>query len=56
MAKMTKAQCRKRINESIIKLGKVADYMRVQTDMTKADQNLLSGIFLDLHKLRKKLD
>lgn len=56
MAKMTKAQARKRINECIIKLGKVADYMRVQTNLTKADQTLMSNLFLDLHKLRKKLD
>jgi len=56
MAKMTKAQARKRINEAIVKLSKVSDYMLVHTNMTKADQNLLSGIFLDLHKLRKKLE
>lgn len=56
MAKMTKTQARKRINEAIIKLSKVADYMLVHTTITPADQRLMNGIFLDLHKLRKKLE
>lgn len=56
MAKMTKTQCRSRINECIIKLSKVADYMRVSTNMTKADQTVFNNLFMDLQKLRKKLD
>jgi hypothetical protein len=47
VAKITKAQARKRCNEAIIKMDKVYSFMRLH-DATKADLTRMNGLFLDL--------
>lgn len=56
MAKMTKAQARKRLNESIMKLSNVFQFGQISGLLSKSDLNKLSLAMLDLHNLRKKFE
>lgn len=47
MAKITKAQARKRVNEAIIKMDKVYSFMRLN-GASKADLTRMNGLFLDM--------
>jgi len=56
MAKMTKAQAKKRLNECVLKLGKVYQCGTQYGVFTKNDLQKIAMIQMDLHALRKKFD
>ena len=55
MAKMTKAAARKRLNEAVIKMTKVQDYLNINGMLTSADYRKFEKFYIDAHHFRKKL-
>lgn len=56
MAKMTKTQARKRLNESIMKMSNVFQYGQMSGILSKSDLQKLSMAILDLHNIKKKFE